>query len=186
MLATIKSGEAAARRDLRYRLIAERLSGQSQDDGYVNAAMQWGTDHEAEAIAAYESFTGRMVQAVGFCEHDTLSAGTSPDGLVGDDGAVSIKCPKTSTHLAYIRNNLEPSEHVAQNTHELWVTGRRWIDFMSYDPRLPEALRIFLVRVTRTDDHLKLYEDAAKKFLADVDAEVEELSMKVYVPTLVG
>lgn len=175
VLAKIKSGEAAARRDLRYRLLAERLSGQPQEDPYVNAAMQWGIDHEAEALAAYEAATGQMVQAVGFCEHEILPAGTSPDGLVGDDGIVSIKCPKTSTHLAYVRAGSEPAEHAAQNTHELWLTGRAWVDFVSYDPRLPDALRLFLVRVTRTPDQIAAYDAEAVKFLNEVQTEIDAL-----------
>lgn len=175
MLTTIKSGEAAKRRDLRYRLIAERLSGEPQDSDYVNADMQWGLDHEAEAIAAYETATGAMVEAIGFCEHDVLAAGTSPDGFVGADGAVSIKCPKTATHIRYLRDGGEPAEHVAQNTHELWLTGRAWIDFVSYDPRLPENMRLFIVRVTRTPDPLKAYEAEVRAFLAEVDTECQAL-----------
>lgn len=175
MLATIKTGEAAARRDLRYKLIAERLSGQSQDDGYINAAMQWGIDHEAEAIAAYEASRGVMVQAIGFVESEAMLAGTSPDGFVGDDGIVSIKCPKTATHIGYLRDGREPKEHWAQNTHELWLTRRSWIDFVSYDPRLPEPLRLFVLRVTRTPDELENYESAARLFLSEVAAECEAL-----------
>ncbi len=109
MLAKIKSGEAAARRNLKFKLVAERLTGQSQESGYINAAMQWGIDKEAEAIAAYEAATGAMVQAIGFVEHDEQPIGTSPDGFVGDDGIVSIKCPETATMIHYMRAGVEPS-----------------------------------------------------------------------------
>jgi hypothetical protein len=175
MLASIKSGEAAARRDLRYKLVAERLSGQSQEDGYINAVMQWGIDHESEAIAAYEALTGNLVEPIGFVESDNLMVGTSPDGFVGDDGIVSIKCPKTATQIRYIREGVEPAEHVAQNTHELWLTGRAWIDFVSYDPRLPDGLRLFIRRVTRDEAALSEYATKALAFLRDVDAEAEAL-----------
>ncbi len=176
MLAKIKSGEAAKRRDLRYKLIAERLSGHSQEDGYVNAAMQWGNDHEAQAIQAYEAVTGALVQPIGFCEHDTLLCGTSPDGFVGEDGIVSVKCPKTATQVQYLRAGVEPSEHAAQNTHELWLTGRAWVDFVSFDPRLPEgSLRLFIVRVTRSAADLAGYDAEARKFLAEVETEYGEL-----------
>lgn len=176
MLAKIKTGEAADRRNLRYKLVAERLSGQSQESGFVNAAMQWGIDHEAEAVAAYEALSGGgMVQAIGFCEHETLLAGTSPDGFVGDDGILSVKCPETATHVRYLRANEEPAEHWAQNTHELWLTGRAWIDFLSYDPRLPEGLRLFVLRVTRTPAELKAYEAEAIRFLEEVQAEYDAL-----------
>lgn len=179
MLAKIKSGEAAARRDLRFKLVAERLSGESQEDGYVSPAMAWGNDHEAEAVAAYEAATGSVVQPIGFVEHVSLFAGTSPDGFVGDDGCVSVKCPKTATHIRYVRDGGEPSEHCAQNTHELWLTGRRWLDFVSYDPRLPEGLRLFIVRVTRTSAELQSYESEAVSFLAEVDRECAELRRMV-------
>lgn len=175
MLAKIKTGEAAARRNLKYKLIAERLTGQSQESGYVNAAMQWGTEHEAEAIAAYEAATGLMVQAIGFVEHDEQPIGTSPDGFVGNDGIVSIKCPETATHIGYLRAGDEPAEHKAQNTHELWLTGRAWVDFVSYDPRLPEDLRLFIVRVTRTPEQLAAYGAEVKAFLAEIETEVSAL-----------
>lgn len=175
MLAKIKSGEAAGRRNLKFKLVAERLTGTPQANTYVNAAMQWGTDHEAEALATYEAATGAMVQAVGFCEHDTLPLGTSPDGLVGDDGIVSIKCPETATHLGYLRAGAEPSEHTAQNTHELYLTGRAWIDFVSYDPRLPEDLRLFVIRVTRTPAQLTAYGEEVETFLSEIDREIEAL-----------
>lgn len=166
-------GEAVGRRDLRFKLIAERLSGQPQEDTYVNAAMQWGIDHEAEAVAAYEAARSCFVEAIGFCEHDSLPAGTSPDGFVGEAGILSVKCPKTSTHVQYLRDGLEPSEHAAQNTHELWLTGRQWIDFVSYDPRLPDGLRLFILRVTRTPKDLDQYAQDAQDFLSEVAHEYQ-------------
>lgn len=171
MLAKGRNGEAADRRDLRLRLVAERLTGVPQEDTYVNAAMQWGIDHEAEAVGAYEAATGAIVDAVGFCEHVDLPIGTSPDGFVGD-GILSIKCPKTATHLGYLRSQSEPSAHWAQNTHELWLTGRKWVDFVSYDPRLPEPLQLCILRVTRTPAELQAYEKDLRAFLAEVDAEL--------------
>ncbi|MCR4375644.1 MAG: YqaJ viral recombinase family protein [Acidobacteria bacterium] len=175
MLAKVKAGEAAARRNLKYKLIAERLTGQAQRSTYVNAAMEWGTAHEAEAIAAYEAATGAMVQAIGFVEHDEQPIGTSPDGFVGDDGIVSIKCPETANHIGYLRSGVEPSEHAAQNTHELWLTGRAWVDFVSYDPRLPEDLRLFVLRVTRTPEQLSNYASQVKAFLGEIDNEIAAL-----------
>lgn len=173
MLASIRSGEAAARRDLRYRLIAERLTKTSQEDGYINAAMQWGIDQEAEAIAAYETATGHLVNAVGFCQHGEFTyAGTSPDGLIAEDGIVSIKCPKTATHLRYLRDGGEPAEHAPQNTHEFWITGRQWLDFVSYDPRLPDRLQLHIVRIERDEDRIAEYAKKAVAFLDDVANEV--------------
>lgn len=176
MLASIKTGEAAARRDLRYRLVAERLSQSSQEDSYINAVMQWGIDHESEAIAAYEVATGNVVRSVGFCELEHIAAGTSPDGFIGDAGLLSVKCPKTANHLRYIRESAEPSEHIAQNSHELWITDRQWIDFVSFDPRLPEELQLFIFRVQRDEARIENYGHKAISFLAEVDREVEAIS----------
>lgn len=184
MLAKIKSGEAAARRDLRYKLLAERLTGQSQEDGYVNAAMQWGLDHEAEALAVYGAARGVIVDPIGFVEHDTLACGTSPDGFVNDDGIVSIKCPKTATHIGYLRAGGEPAEHAAQNTHELWLTGRAWIDFVSYDPRLPDNLKLFIVRVIRSQAEIDAYEKEVLAFLEQLDTEVNALRTLTALPTV--
>lgn len=170
MLASIRSGEAADRRDLRYRLIAERLTNRPQENGYVNEEMLWGIEHEGEAVGAYEAATGEMVTPCGFVEARELLVGTSPDGLIGEDGLLSVKCPKTATHVRYLREGGEPAEHAAQNTHELWLTGRAWLDFVSFDPRLPERLQLFQVRVTRTPAELAAYEQKAKAFLDEVES----------------
>lgn len=163
--------EAVTRRDLRFRLVAERLSGRPQEDTYINAAMQWGMDHEADAIAAYEAATGSFVDPIGFCEHDSLPVGTSPDGFIGTDGILSVKCPKTATQIRYFVEQREPAEHEAQNTHELFVTGRQWIDFVSFDPRLP-GLELFILRVTRPAVVLDAYAAEVDRFLSDVAAEL--------------
>lgn len=165
------SADSVKRRDLLYKLVAERLSGVSQEDNYVNAAMQWGIDHEADAIRAYEAEARCFVDTVGFCEHDALPVGTSPDGFIGVSGLLSVKCPKTATHCRYLRERCEPAEHVAQNTHELWLTGRDWIDFVSFDPRLPEGGRLFVIRVKRTPAVLAEYEREVLAFLKEVEAE---------------
>lgn len=177
MLATIKSGEAAARRDLRTRLVLERITGVSQENGFVSADMQRGIDVEPHALAAYEALTGNMTRSVGFVRHDTLRAGYSPDGVIGDfAGLLELKCPKSATHLSYLRAGGIPKDYVGQITHALWITGAPWLDFISYDERFPSALQVFYVRVERDDTAIGLYEQAALKFLAEVDAEVAELT----------
>lgn len=177
MMATIKSGEAAARRDLRVQLVCERLTHQSQEDAYINAAMQRGIDKEADALAAYEALTGNLVQPVGFLAHETLMAGCSPDGIVGDyAGGLELKCPKTATHLAYLRGKTVPKDYLHQMVHSLWIVGCAWWDFVSFDDRLPDHLQLFHVRLTRDDTQMKAYELMTRQFLAEVDREVEELS----------
>lgn len=172
MMATIKTGEAAARRDLRVQLVVERLTGVAQEDAYVNAAMQRGIDKEAEALAAYEALTGQLARPVGFVAHDTLPAGCSPDGLVGADGLLELKCPKSATHLSYLRGRTLPREYVYQIQHSLWITGARWADFLSFDDRFPSDLQVFYLRVMRSEADVSAYELIARKFLDEVDQEL--------------
>jgi hypothetical protein len=172
MLATIKSGEAAARRDLRTQLVAERLTGNPQEDTYINAAMQWGIDHEADAFAAYEAHTGNVARRTGFLLHTLCPAGCSLDGDVDDfTGIVEIKCPKSATHYGYLKAGTVPSSHLPQIHHNLWITGAQWCDFVSFDPRFPEGRRLFVCRVPRNEFDINAYEKCALKFLAEVEAE---------------
>lgn len=177
MMARIKSGEAAARRDLRLRLVCERLTGESQEDVFVNAAMQRGIEKEPEAFAAYESATGHLVSRVGFLAHDTLPAGCSPDGIIGNyTGILELKCPKSATHLKYLRSREVPTEYLHQIIHNLWITGADWCDFVSFDDRFPPALQLFRVRVERKQADIDAYELMARAFLSEVEKECAELS----------
>jgi hypothetical protein len=177
MLATIKTGEAAARRDLRTQLVVERLTNQPQEDVYVNAVMQWGIDHEADAFAAYEAQSGNLVRRTGFLTHNALMVGCSLDGDVEDfAGIVEIKCPKSATHYGYLKSGEVPASHKPQLLHNLWVSGATWCDFVSYDPRYPEPFRLFVVRVPRVELDIVAYEKCALKFLDEVDAECAALT----------
>lgn len=177
MLAKIKSGEAAARRDLRMRLVLERVTGVAQENPYVNAEMQRGIEKEPDAVAAYEARTGNLIRPVGFVAHDTLKAGCSPDGIVGDfEGVVELKCPKSATHLHYLRSGGLPSDYLGQIMHALWITGAKWADFLSFDDRFPEPLQVFYVRVERDEEQIKSYELLTRMFLAEIDKEVAEVS----------
>jgi predicted phage-related endonuclease len=172
MLATIKSGEAAARRDYRAQLVVERLTGLPQDDGYINAVMQRGIDKEPEAFALYEAVTGHVVRRTGFLRHDSLMVGCSLDGDVDDfGGIVELKCPKSATHLGYWRTGTVPATHMPQLLHNLWVSGARWCDFVSYDDRFPGPLQLFLKRIERNDFDVMAYGRAAESFLQEVDDE---------------
>ncbi|HWB15931.1 MAG TPA: YqaJ viral recombinase family protein [Vicinamibacterales bacterium] len=177
VLARIKSGEAAARRDLRMQLVCERLSGQPQEDGFVSPEMRRGIELEPRALAAYEIVTGALAQTTGFLSLPDLMAGCSPDGYVGDfDTLVSLKCPKTATHIGYLRAGTMPSDYVPQMLHELWITGAREYHFLSFDDRLPERLQTCLIRVPRDEQAVQDYADQAKRFLAEVDRELEALN----------
>ena len=157
------------------RLVCERLTGVSQEDAFVNAAIQRGVECEPLALAAYEALTGEMVQPVGFIAHDTLPAGCSPDGRIGEGGLLEIKCPKTATHIGYLRGGKVPTTYLPQITHNLWVSGAEWADFFSWDDRLPAPLQAFYVRVPRESVDLAAYELAVLQFLRECDAELETL-----------
>jgi hypothetical protein len=174
-LATIKSGEAAARRDLRTQLVCERLTGTLQEDGFVNQAMQRGIDVEPQAFAAYEALTGNLAQRTGFLAHNTLQVGCSLDGHIGAfEGILELKCPKSATHLSYLRSpGKVPAAHLPQIVHNLWVSGAAWCDFLSFDDRFPPPLQTFLVRVERNEQEITSYALAAALFLSEVQAELD-------------
>lgn len=183
MLTTIKSGEAAARRDYRMQLVCERLTGQPQDDVFVNAAMQRGIECEPLAFAAYESLTGQVVHRSGFLAHTEHLMGCSLDGHLDDfKGILECKCPKSATHLKYLRADVVPAEHLAQITHNLYVTGAEFCDFFSWDDRFPGALQTFLVRVKRSDVDLRDYETKALAFLAEVERDYRAVRTMANLP----
>jgi len=154
-------------------LVVERLTGQRAQK-FVTAAMQWG-DHEPAARAAYERVTGRIVEETGFVAHDTLMAGCSPDGLVDWDGLIEIKCPfNTANHIETLLNGM-PAEHTAQVQGQMWITGREWCDFVSYDPRMPEALQLHVQRIQRDEAFIADLERRVTSFLAEVGNQVEAL-----------
>ena len=179
MLATIKKGEAAARRDYRMQLACERITQQAQEDTYVNAAMQRGIDLEDSAVGAYMALTGNLVATSGFLVHDTLMAGCSLDGDVDDlEGIIEVKCPKSSTHLGYLETHTVPANHLPQITHNLWITGAKWCDFVSYDDRFPAALQLFVARITPNEAAIEEYEARAMEFLQEVDETVAHITQQ--------
>lgn len=147
VMACLKNGdEAATRRNYKTQLLVERLTGKPSES-YTNQSMQWGIDNEEQARLTYGFMTGVDIEEVGFIDHPSIGmTGASPDGLVGTDGLIEIKCPNTSTHIEYIQNVLVPSEYVNQMQWQLECTGRKWCDFVSYDPRLPVKLQLFIIR----------------------------------------
>jgi hypothetical protein len=174
MLKTIRSGEAAGRRDYRMQLATERRTGIPEDGGgFVSKAMQRGIDMEAFAFAAYEAITGQMVQRAGFIQSTEHLAGYSPDGIIPGDalGLLELKCPQSSTHWGYLRADVLPREHYAQVRHALWLTGAAWLDFVSFDDRLGPGLDLFVCRVTPDGADLPDYEKKALAFLKEVSVE---------------
>lgn len=172
VLATIKSGEAAARRNYRAQLVVERLTGRPVD-GFQTQAMRTGTEREPVARAAYESRTGIWVEEVGFMRHDTLECGASLDGLVSPDGSIECKCPELPTHLTYLRLSpaTAPAEYVAQIQGEMWIADRAWCDFVSWHPDFPDGLQLVVRRVMRDDTYIASLALAVSLFMDEVKEE---------------
>ena len=171
VMAKIKTGESAARKDYKAQIVAEILTGTPQENGFKSAEMQWGNDQEPFARAAYEIKTGSMVDQVGLVLHPSIERGAaSPDGLVGLDGLVEIKCPKTATHLQYLVDGKVPTHYQPQMLWQMACTGRDWCDFVSFDPRLPDHLQLFIRRFNRDQKRIDEIESEVRAFLAEVDA----------------
>jgi len=178
VVAKTKSGPSASRSNYMAELICERLTGR-QGDNYQNAAMVWGTETEPKARAAYEAETGSLVEGVGFVPHPTITmSGASPDGLVGDDGLVEIKCPNTATHIDTILSETVPGKYITQMQWQMACTGRKWCDFISYDPRVPEKMQLWVKRVERDDKRIEELEKEVNEFLGELDAYISKLKEK--------
>jgi putative phage-type endonuclease len=177
-LATTKGGWGASRESLKNRIIAERLTGVPVET-FTNAAMQWGKDNEDAARKAYEAHTGSFVDEMGIAYHPVLKyTHASPDGLVGDDGLIEIKCPNTTTHIETLRSQKAPSKYMKQMLWQMRCIDRQWCDFVSFDPRLPEHLRLFVVRVERDDEAIAEIEKQVAEFLGEVERDIEELNRR--------
>ena len=171
----IAKGKGATREGYMADLIVERLTGQ-RGGGFSTAHMEWGTEQEPHARAAYSARTGELVEEVGFIQHPRLEhAGASPDGLVNDEGLVEFKCPATATHLDTLLAGEVPTKYIPQMQWQMVCTGRKWCDFVSYDPRLPEHLRMFVKRVERDDKYITTLEGEVKTFLAELNEKLEKL-----------
>lgn len=168
VMARLKSGAPAqARTDYLIELAVERITGQPTQH-FVNSAMQWGTDNEPGARLRYIELTGHEVEEVGFIRHPDMHAGVSPDGLVPLEGAIEIKCPSSANHLITMREGM-PAQHLPQVQGCMWVTGAAWLDFVSFDPRFPRGLDLYVQRVERDDAFISRLETEVRLFLAELD-----------------
>lgn len=176
VMAKGKTGEAATRASYRAQLVAERLSGKVAE-GFTTASMKWGTDCEPLARAAYEAETGNLVTEVAMIQHQAIkNAGASPDGMIGEDGLVEIKCPETKTHIDTILSDKAPAEYILQMQWQMACTGRKWVDFVSFDPRMPNEMQIFIKRVTRDEAKIAEIENEVEKFLAEIEQTIQKLN----------
>lgn len=170
-------GEPYTRRDYRIQLALERITGRLAEDGFQTNEMRRGIELEPAAMAAYEAQTGSIAMPVGFYQCVDIMAGCSPDGVIdGGRGLLSLKCPKSSTHLGYLRAGVMPADYVPQMLHELLVTGASFYDFASFDDRMPDDLQLFIVRTERDEAAVSAYAAALTQFLADVDAEMAAIN----------
>lgn len=168
--------ETAAYRNYVLQIATERLTGQPQGGDYTNAAMQWGSEQEIYAKAAYEAFTGDLITPCGLILHpDFPFAGASPDGFVGHR-VLETKCPKSTTHVEYLRDKRLPAKYRAQVQGQLWVTGREVADFVSFDPRMPAHLQLLILYVERDQDYIDKLQAAVLAFNKEVEALLHELA----------
>jgi putative phage-type endonuclease len=180
VLAKTKTGYSASRSNYMTQLVLERIT-KTRAESYSNAAMQWGNEQEPFARAAYEAHTGQMVEEVGFIQHpDIEDAGASPDGLVGDDGMVEIKCPSSSTALECWLihaqgGNPVDAKYYAQMQFQMRCADRSWCDYVVFDPRMPAKAQLFVFRVQRNAEFLRIAEDEVITFLTEVDIKVAAL-----------
>lgn len=176
VIARTKTGYGASRANYMAELICERLTGEAAER-FMSAPMQWGIDHEPDARAAYEFFRDASVTVVGKISHPTiLHSHASPDGLVGDDGLVEIKCPSSATHLDTLLSQTVPAKYVTQMLWQMACTERQWCDFVSYDPRLPESMSLFVKRVERDETAIAGLEKDVSAFLAELADKLSKLN----------
>ncbi len=170
-----KGGPAACRQNYLIEVAVSRLTGLAPDR-FVTPAMQWGIDNEQFARAAYEMQADCMVESIGFAIHPRLDFfGASPDGLIGKDGVLELKCPTSDTHLGYILGGVLPLYYMPQMLAEMACTERQWCDFVSFDPRMPKNLQLFVRRFQRDDELITALEVEVAAFLLEVDALLEQI-----------
>ena len=176
VMAKTKSGTAATRDNYMAQLVVERLTN-TRAESFSNSAMQWGTDQEPFARAAYEAAQGVLVEEVGFVTHPRIDmAGASPDGLVGLFGMCEIKCPNTATMIETLLTEKVPAKYFAQMQMQMACTDRAWCDYVVFDPRMPAKAQLFIKRVERDEVFIAEMEAEIIKFLGEITVQVEKLN----------
>jgi putative phage-type endonuclease len=183
VIAKTKTGYSASRDNYMAQLVCERMTG-TQGESYTNSAMQWGTDQEPLARAAYEAAQDVLVDETGFVIHPRIQeAGASPDGLVGIFGLIEIKCPNTATHIETILSDKVPGKYITQMQWQMACTERQWTDFVSYDPRMPEGLQLFIQRVDFDPEYVKTLETDVIAFLCELETKIKNLNERKHGKT---
>ena len=175
IIAKTKSGPSASRENYLAQLVCERMTGKPAES-YSNAAMQWGTDTEPFARAAYEARMDILVTEVGFIDHPWITmSGASPDGLA-NEGMVEIKCPNTATHIQTLLDRKVPEKYITQMMWQMACADRPWCDFVSFDPRMDEGLQLFIKRVEFDPVYVAKLEKEVLNFLFDVEYKITQLN----------
>ncbi|WP_074380606.1 lambda exonuclease family protein [Bartonella doshiae] len=164
--------------DYKIKLMTERLTGETSQS-YTTSAMQWGIEHEDDALKEYAFIYDTEVTRCGFIQHPTMEmAGASPDGFVGEDGLVEIKCPQSANHLRFFMDgNIKP-EYIAQIQFQMACTGRKWCHFISYNPNFvgrSTRLRMKIKRILRDEKHIEEINKAVETFLAEIDQDMKQI-----------
>jgi putative phage-type endonuclease len=176
IIAKTKTGYSTSRENYLAQLVCERMTGKPAES-YSNSAMQWGTEQEPFARAAYEAAKDVLVDEVGFITHPTIAmAGASPDGLVGEFGLVEIKCPNTATHIDTLLTQIVPIKYITQMQWQMACTQRRWCDFVSFDPRMDEGLQLFIKQVDYDPIYVAQLEKEVINFLMEVEDKIQKLN----------
>lgn len=178
VVAKTKTGWGASRANYAAELIAERLTG-APAERFTNDAMRWGVETEAHARAAYEFRTDATVGPSAFVKHFAIDwAGASPDGFVGDNGLVEFKCPNTATHIDTLLSGVVPEKYRLQMQWQMACADKGWCDFVSFDPRLPEEMRMFVKRVDHDAECIGMLEREIRVFLGEIDETLKQLRLK--------
>lgn len=178
VVAKTKTGYSTSRANYMTQLLLERLTG-TVAESFQNDAMRWGTETEPLARAAYEAHTGELVEEVPMIAHPSIEmAGASPDGLVGKEGLLEIKCPTSATHVETLLSGKPAGKYITQMQWQMSCTGRKWCDFVSFDPRFPAHMQLFVVRVMRDDILIQSLENEVRQFLKELDEMIATLSKK--------
>jgi putative phage-type endonuclease len=181
LMATTRNGYGASRATYMGELIAERLTGKPAER-FQSEAMKWGVDNEPHANSAYVFFKDVQIEPVGFVPHPSIeNSGASPDGLIGADGMVEIKCPLTSTHIETLITDTIAVRYIYQMQWQMACTGRQWCDFVSFDPRMPPSMQMYCKRIERNPKTIAELERAVREFLKELDGKIAALNARLKV-----
>jgi putative phage-type endonuclease len=176
VIAKTKTGYSASRDNYMAQLVCERMTN-TVAESFTNSAMQWGTETEPLARAAYEAHADVLVDEVAMINHPTIeAAGASPDGLVGEVGQLEIKCPNTATHIDTLLTQTVQGKYNTQMQWQMACTGREWCDFASFDPRLPKELQLFVKRVSRDNAYITMLEKEVIEFIIELESKIKKLN----------